>query len=63
MLSCHLIDLVDSNVINEEYEQNDILDLNKGEIVVNKIHGKLPYIIITGASSTEGVSQFEYAAI
>lgn len=62
MLNCHLIDLVDGEAINTEYEQNDVLDLN-GEITVEKVHGKLPYFIVTGASSTEGLSQFEYAAI
>lgn len=62
MFSCHLIDLVNSEAIATEYEQNDILDLN-GNITVEKVRGKIPYIIITGASQTEGLSQFEYAAV
>jgi hypothetical protein len=62
MFSCHLIDLVNSEAIAMEYEQNDVLDLN-GNITVEKVKGKIPYIIITGASQTEGLSQFEYAAV
>ena len=62
MFSCHLIDLVNSEAIATEYEQNDVLDLN-GNITVEKVRGKIPYIIITGASQTEGLSQFEYAAV
>ena len=62
MFSCHLIDLVNSEAISTEYEQNDVLDLN-GNITVEKVRGKIPYMIITGASQTEGLSQFEYAAV
>lgn len=62
MFNCHLIDLVSSEAISEEYEQNDILDLN-GNITVEKVHGKIPYMIITGSSETPGLSQFEYAAV
>lgn len=62
MLNCHLIDLVNSEAIAAEYVQNDMLDLS-GNITVEKVHGKIPYMIITGASLTEGLSQFEYAAV
>ena len=62
MFSCHMIDLVSSEKIASEYEQNDVLDLN-GEVTIAKVKGKIPYIVITGASATEGLSQFEYAAV
>lgn len=62
MFSCHLIDLVNSEAIAVEYEQNDVLDLN-GDITIDKVRGKIPYLLITGASQTEGLSQFEYAAV
>lgn len=62
MFNCYLIDLVDSEAINNEYEQNDLMNLN-GEITPEKAYGKIPYFIITGPSGTPGVSQFEYAAI
>lgn len=62
MFNCYLIDLVNSEDINSEYEQNDLMNLN-GEITPEKAYGKIPYFIITGPSETSGVSQFEYAAI
>lgn len=62
MFNCYLIDLVDSDKISSEYEQNDLMNLN-GDITPEKAYGKIPYFIITGPSSTSGVSQFEYAAI
>lgn len=62
MFSCYLIDLVNSASIASEYTQNDVLDLN-GEVTIAKVKGKIPYIVITGASQTEGLSQFEYAAV
>ena len=49
MFSCHLIDLVNSEAIAVEYEQNDVLDLN-GDITIDKVRGKFPYLLITGAS-------------
>jgi hypothetical protein len=55
MFSCHMIDLVSSEKIASEYEQNDVLDLN-GEVTIAKVKGKIPYIVITGASATEGLS-------
>lgn len=62
MFSCHLIDLVNSETIAVEYEQNDVLDLN-GDITIDKVKGKIPYLLITGPSQTEGLTQFEYAAV
>lgn len=62
MFNCFLIDLVDSEAIAKKYENNDILNL-QGEITVDKIHGKIPYFIITGPSVIEGRSQFEHVAI
>lgn len=62
MFDCYLIDLTDSNLIGSEYEQNDVLSI-QGNVTPDKVYGKIPYFIITGKSSTEGLSQFEYAAI
>lgn len=62
MFNCYLIDLVNSKAIADKYEFNDVLNL-QGVITVDKVHGKIPYFVITGPSVVTGRSQFEHVAI
>ena len=65
MFSCYIVDLGDSEKLNAAYKANDVLDFN-GNISISSIHGKLPYIIITGhqgTGNTIGTPTFVWAAI
>jgi hypothetical protein len=54
-----MLDLVDGEAIASKYEQNDVIDLN-GNISIDSIYNngkvKIPYLIITGKSETEGIT-------
>lgn len=55
----YLIDLSDSNLLAQEYTQNDVLNLS-GDVSVEKVHGKIPYMIITG--NVQGLNAVQYVA-